>query len=133
MCRFQVSSTNPPESIPELNETNSTSANSKPEQERSPTPTLPQPQTQPAKTTCQSQEAPKRRNIPQAFGSPGGQIHKGPTAAGFPHSPQPMRPKAHTIGEGKNCNRWFAWYSVKNIGSQNYTKLAKVVRMSSCS
>ncbi|TMS22000.1 Actin filament-associated protein 1-like 2 [Larimichthys crocea] len=36
--------------------------------------------------------------IPQAFSSSGVQIHKVQTAAGFPHSPQPLRPKSHTIG-----------------------------------
>ncbi|XP_026207056.1 actin filament-associated protein 1-like 2 isoform X2 [Anabas testudineus] len=64
--------------------------------EISTTPTSPQPQAHSVQTSYQSQETPRR--VPQAFGGAGGQIHKGPTAAGFPHSPQPMRPKAHTIG-----------------------------------
>ncbi|XP_074475325.1 actin filament-associated protein 1-like 2 isoform X1 [Sebastes fasciatus] len=88
-----------PESTPVLNGTSSTS--SKPEQERPPTPTPPQPQTQPVKTSSQSQETPKRTSlgIPQAFNSPGVQIHKGPAvSAGLPQSPRPLRPKAHTIG-----------------------------------
>ncbi|XP_070707728.1 actin filament-associated protein 1-like 2 [Pempheris klunzingeri] len=92
-----------PEPTPVLNGTSSTSATSKPEQECPLTPTSPQPQTQQVKTSSQSQETPKRTTlaIPQAFSSSGVQIQKGPTfqtAAGFPHSPQPLRPKAHTIG-----------------------------------
>ncbi|XP_044033635.1 actin filament-associated protein 1-like 2 isoform X2 [Siniperca chuatsi] len=92
-----------PDSTPVLNGTSSTSATSKPEQECPLTPTPPQPQTQPVKTSSQSQESPKRTSlgIPQAFISSGVQIHKGPTfqsASGLPHSPQPLRPKAHTIG-----------------------------------
>ncbi|XP_042363573.1 actin filament-associated protein 1-like 2 isoform X2 [Plectropomus leopardus] len=97
----EVVSTNrpEPESTPVINGTSSTSVTSKPEQEQPPTPS--QPQTQPVKTSTQSQETPKRSNvgIPQAFTSSGGQIHKGQTlSAGFPHSPHPQRPKAHTIG-----------------------------------
>ncbi|XP_039990782.1 actin filament-associated protein 1-like 2 isoform X3 [Xiphias gladius] len=101
----EVSSTNPPEPepTPVLNETSLTSATSKPEQAAPPCPTPQQSQTQPLKTTAQSQETPKRLTlgITQAFNSSGGQLHKGPTvhtSAGFPHSPQPLRPKAHTIG-----------------------------------
>ncbi|XP_056221885.1 actin filament-associated protein 1-like 2 isoform X1 [Seriola aureovittata] len=103
----EVSPTNSsePEPTPVLNGTSLTPATCKPEQACPPT-TTPQPQqSQPnqLKTTSQSQETPKRMNlgIPQAFNSPGGQAHKGPavhTAAGFPHSPQPLRPKAHTVG-----------------------------------
>ncbi|GAA6214270.1 actin filament-associated protein 1-like 2 isoform X1 [Lates japonicus] len=96
----EVSSANPPEPepTPVLNGTSLTSATSKPEQAHPQTPT-PQ-QTQPLKPAPQSQETPKRTSlgIPQAFTSSGVQVHKGPTAAGFPHSPQPLRPKAHTIG-----------------------------------
>ncbi|XP_038591697.1 actin filament-associated protein 1-like 2 isoform X1 [Micropterus salmoides] len=92
-----------PESAPMLNGTSSTSAACKPEEERPPTPTPPRPQTQPVKTSSQSQETPKRTSlgITQTFLSSGVQVHKGqtfPTASGLPHSPQPMRPKAHTIG-----------------------------------
>ncbi|XP_051274492.1 actin filament-associated protein 1-like 2 isoform X2 [Dicentrarchus labrax] len=89
-----------PDSTPVLNGTSSTSATSKPEQELPPTLTPPQPQTQPVKTSSQSQETPKRTSlgIPQVFNSPGVQMHKGVTAAGLPHSPQPLRPKAYTIG-----------------------------------
>ncbi|CAK6974628.1 actin filament-associated protein 1-like 2 isoform X2 [Scomber scombrus] len=94
----EVTSTDPPETepTPVLNGTSSTSATSKPEQEcpRTPTPPQPQPQpqtqTQAPKTSSQSQETPKRNFSP-----------KGPmaqTATGFPHSPQPPRPKAFTIG-----------------------------------
>uniref|UniRef100_A0A3P8THS8 Actin filament-associated protein 1-like 2 n=1 Tax=Amphiprion percula TaxID=161767 RepID=A0A3P8THS8_AMPPE len=90
------------EPTPPLNGINSASATSKPAQEppQTPTPT----QTQPVKTSPQSQETPKRTSlgIPQAPSSPGGQIHKTLTAqssaAARPHSPQPLRPKAHTIG-----------------------------------
>ncbi|KAG7507928.1 hypothetical protein JOB18_049254 [Solea senegalensis] len=97
----EVSSSNSPEPepMPASNETqSSTSAASKPEQVSSPSPS-PQ-QTPPLKTTSQSQETPKRTSveIPQAFTS---SVHKGGTAltaSGFPHSPQPLRPKAHTIG-----------------------------------
>ncbi|XP_059180351.1 actin filament-associated protein 1-like 2 [Centropristis striata] len=92
-----------PDSTPVLNGTSSTSVTSKPEQERTPTPTpTPTPrQPQPVKTSSQSQETPKRTSvgIPQAFASPGVQVHKGPTvSAGVPHSQLPLRPKAHTIG-----------------------------------
>ncbi|XP_027145388.1 actin filament-associated protein 1-like 2 isoform X2 [Larimichthys crocea] len=90
-----------PDTTPVLNGTSPTSATSKPEQERPPTPSpASQPQTQPVKTSSQSQETPKRMSlgIPQAFSSSGVQIHKVQTAAGFPHSPQPLRPKSHTIG-----------------------------------
>lgn len=92
--------------MPALNGTNVASATSKPEQERAQTPTPSQPQTQPVKTSTQSQETTKKTSlgITQAFNSFGGQIHKSPTshtAAARPHSPQPARPKAHTIGQGK--------------------------------
>ncbi|TKS89619.1 Actin filament-associated protein 1-like 2 [Collichthys lucidus] len=90
-----------PDTTPVLNGTSPTSATSKPEQERPQTPSpASQPQTQPVKTSSQSQETPKRTSlgIPQAFSSSGVQIHKVQTAAGFPHSPQPLRPKSHTIG-----------------------------------
>uniref|UniRef100_UPI0037E88B4D actin filament-associated protein 1-like 2 n=1 Tax=Semicossyphus pulcher TaxID=241346 RepID=UPI0037E88B4D len=88
-----------PESTPELNGTSST----RQEQERPPTPNPPQAQTQPPKTSSLSQETPKRTlEIPQVFNpssSSGVQIHnKSLLPAGFPQSPQPMRPKAHTIG-----------------------------------
>ncbi|XP_076616747.1 actin filament-associated protein 1-like 2 isoform X2 [Chaetodon auriga] len=97
----EVISTNHPEPDSMSNGTSSTSSTSKPEQGCPLTPTPPQPQTQPVKTS--SQETPKRTSlgIPQAFNSSGTQIHKGLTvqaAAGLPHSPQPQRPKAHTIG-----------------------------------
>ncbi|XP_075948994.1 actin filament-associated protein 1-like 2 [Anarhichas minor] len=91
----EVISTNRTEATPVSNVT------SKPEQENPPTPTPPQPQTQPVKTLSQSQETPKRTSvgIPQAFSSSGGQINKGPSgSAGLPHSPHPLRPKAHTMG-----------------------------------
>ncbi|CAI5658880.1 unnamed protein product [Oreochromis niloticus] len=92
-----------PDSMPALNGTNVASATSKPEQERAQTPTPSQPQTQPVKTSTQNQETTKKTSlgITQAFNSFGGQIHKSPTshtAAARPHSPQPARPKAHTIG-----------------------------------
>ncbi|XP_065805678.1 actin filament-associated protein 1-like 2 isoform X3 [Labrus bergylta] len=95
-----------PESMPELNGTSS--ATSKPEQELPLIPNLPQPQTQPVRISSQSQETPKRTlGIPQVFNSSsssssGMQIHnKTPvvqTGSGFPQSPQPLRPKSHTIG-----------------------------------
>ncbi|XP_026171279.1 actin filament-associated protein 1-like 2 isoform X2 [Mastacembelus armatus] len=99
----EVSTTNPPAPTPVINGTGSTSANSKPEQERPLTPTPPQPHTQVVKTLSQNQETPKKISlgISQAFNFSGGQIQKGPTvqtASGLPHSPQPLRPKAHTIG-----------------------------------
>ncbi|KAA8581542.1 hypothetical protein FQN60_003123 [Etheostoma spectabile] len=87
-----------PDSTPVLHETSSTSI-SKPEQEQPLTPTPPQPQ--PVKTSSQSQDTPKRTSlgIPQVFSSSGVQIHKSPTiSAELPRSPQPLRPKAHTIG-----------------------------------
>ncbi|XP_030610643.1 actin filament-associated protein 1-like 2 isoform X1 [Archocentrus centrarchus] len=92
-----------PESTPALNGTNLVSAAGKPEQEGAQIPTPSQPQTQPVKTSSQSQETTKKTSlgIPQAFNSFGAHIHKGPTshpAAASPHSPQPLRPKAHTIG-----------------------------------
>nr|XP_019938215.1 PREDICTED: actin filament-associated protein 1-like 2 [Paralichthys olivaceus] len=99
----EVTSTNPsePEPTPVLNGTSLTSAASKPEQTRPTTPTPQQAPPQSLKPTSQSLETPKRTSlgIPSAFSSPGG--HKGQTGhttAGFPHSPQPLRPKAHTIG-----------------------------------
>ncbi|XP_071319727.1 actin filament-associated protein 1-like 2 isoform X3 [Trachinotus anak] len=95
---FSPANTSEPEPTPVLN---GTSATGKPEQAcpPPPTPQPQQPQTQPPKPTSQSQETPKRMSlgIPQVFNSSGGQAHKGP-AAGFPQSPQPQRPKAHTIG-----------------------------------
>ncbi|XP_029311861.1 actin filament-associated protein 1-like 2 isoform X2 [Cottoperca gobio] len=90
-----------PDSTPVLDGTSSSSITSKAEPELPPTPTPIQPQTQPVKTSSQSQETPKRTSvgIPQVFNSLGVQINKGPTvSAGLPHSPSPMRPKAHTIG-----------------------------------
>ncbi|XP_053269916.1 actin filament-associated protein 1-like 2 isoform X2 [Pleuronectes platessa] len=99
----EVTSTDPsePEPTPDLYETSLPSAASKPEPTRPSTPTPQHAQLQPLKTTSQSQETSKRMSlgIPPVFSSPGG--HKGPTghtAAGFPHSPQPLRPKAHTMG-----------------------------------
>ncbi|XP_044193848.1 actin filament-associated protein 1-like 2 isoform X1 [Thunnus albacares] len=88
----EVTSANPsePEPTPVLNGTSSTSAISKAEQERPLTPTPPQTQTQVPKPSSQSQETPKRTFNPK---SPMVQ-----TAAGLPHSPQPPRPKAFTIG-----------------------------------
>ncbi|KAM9837249.1 actin filament-associated protein 1-like 2 [Aulostomus maculatus] len=83
-----------PESTPVINGTSATSSTNNAEQERSPTPTQPQLQTQPAKTLTQIQEPTKRAFSP-------GQIHKGLTSqtpAGFPHSPQPLRPKAFSLG-----------------------------------
>ncbi|XP_011604547.1 actin filament-associated protein 1-like 2 isoform X1 [Takifugu rubripes] len=80
---------------------NKTSSTNKPEQEQPQTPTPPQAQAQPLKTSSQSQETPKKSSlgIPQAFSSSGVQVHRGlHTAAGFPQSPQPLRPKAHTVG-----------------------------------
>ena len=101
MCLLQVTSTDPPETepTPVLNGTSSTPAISKPEQECPLTPTPPQPQTQTQtqtqapKTSSQSQETPKRNFSPK--------VPMTQTAAGFPHSPQPPRPKAFTIGEDK--------------------------------
>ncbi|XP_053196703.1 actin filament-associated protein 1-like 2 isoform X2 [Scomber japonicus] len=94
----EVTSTDPPETepTPVLNGTSSTPAISKPEQECPLTPTPPQPQTQTQtqtqapKTSSQSQETPKRNFSPK--------VPMTQTAAGFPHSPQPPRPKAFTIG-----------------------------------
>ncbi|XP_023196465.1 actin filament-associated protein 1-like 2 isoform X6 [Xiphophorus maculatus] len=79
-----------PDSTPVLNGPNSASSSSKAEQQRSRSPS----QSQPVKT--QSQETSKRSSlgVPQGFTLPGAQ--KCPT--GLPHSPQPTRPKAHTIG-----------------------------------
>lgn len=88
-----------PDSSPVVNGTSSTSITSKPEPELPQTPPPPQPQ--PVKTSSQSQETPKRNSvgISQAFTSPGVQINKGQTVStGLPHSPVPLRPKAHTIG-----------------------------------
>ncbi|XP_016517381.1 actin filament-associated protein 1-like 2 isoform X3 [Poecilia formosa] len=88
----EVTSTNrtEPESSPVLNGPNSASSPSKAEQQRSRSPSQPQP------VKTQSQETSKRSSlgVPQAFSLPGAQ--KSP--AGFPHSPQPARPKAYTIG-----------------------------------
>ncbi|RVE59487.1 hypothetical protein OJAV_G00188980 [Oryzias javanicus] len=59
--------------------------------------TSPQPQTQPGKNFPPSQETSKKSSleIPKAFTSSVVEIQKVPP---FPHSPQPGRPKAHTIG-----------------------------------
>ncbi|CAJ1081035.1 actin filament-associated protein 1-like 2 isoform X1 [Xyrichtys novacula] len=101
----EVTSTNPaePEPTPALNGTSA--AAGKPELERPPSPNTPQQQSQPVKTLSQNQETPKRTlEIPQVFNSPssGVQIHSKslvvPNASGFPQSPQPLRPKSHTIG-----------------------------------
>lgn len=87
-----------PDSTPVVNVPNSLTSSGKQEQQRSQSPQ----QTPPVKTPSQCQETSKRNSlgIPQAFSSPGAQMHKGPTTAGawLPHSPQPARPKAHTIG-----------------------------------
>ncbi|XP_047232615.1 actin filament-associated protein 1-like 2 isoform X4 [Girardinichthys multiradiatus] len=80
----KVTSTNctEPDSSPVLNGPDSTSSSSKPDQQRSQSPAAIQPQTQPVKTPSESREISKRSSLgfPQAF------------------SPQPARPKAHTIG-----------------------------------
>ncbi|XP_041830457.1 actin filament-associated protein 1-like 2 isoform X2 [Melanotaenia boesemani] len=92
-----------PDSTPELNGLSTVSATSKPEQQP-PASTLSQPHPQPAKILSQSQETPKRTSLglPQAFSCSGTQIHKGQAAHNaatiLPRSPQPLRPKAHTIG-----------------------------------
>ncbi|XP_061564975.1 actin filament-associated protein 1-like 2 isoform X2 [Cololabis saira] len=92
-----------PDSTPVLNGPSTECSTTKPEQQRPPTPTPTQSQNQPVKTSPQSQESPKRATLglPQAFNSSGAQIHKSlaaQTSAGLPHSPQPARPKGHTIG-----------------------------------
>lgn len=61
-------------------------------------------QSQPAKTSSQSQETPKRTTLStlQAFNNTGALTHRGQTLqadVGTPRSPQPARPKAHTIGK----------------------------------
>ncbi|CAG5906282.1 unnamed protein product [Menidia menidia] len=98
-------SCNEPESTTVLNGLNSPSASNKPEQQAPQSPAPPHLQSSPVKTPFQSQETPKKTSleIPQAFSSPGTQIQKGQvaqTAAAVthPHSPQPARPKAHTVG-----------------------------------
>ncbi|XP_062270284.1 actin filament-associated protein 1-like 2 isoform X2 [Platichthys flesus] len=100
---FEGTSTDPsePEPTPDLYETSLSSTASRPEPTGPSTPTPQHAQLQPLKTTSQSQEMSKRMSlgIPTVFSSPGG--HKGTTghtAAGFPHSPQLLRPKAHTMG-----------------------------------
>uniref|UniRef100_A0A3P8VBP0 Actin filament-associated protein 1-like 2 n=1 Tax=Cynoglossus semilaevis TaxID=244447 RepID=A0A3P8VBP0_CYNSE len=89
------------ETTPTPNGTSSTSAvNDQEHLSQSPT-QLPS-QTEPVKASPPGQETPKKTSveIPQAFSPCGGQ--KGPTggstAAGFSRSPQPLRPKAHTLG-----------------------------------
>ncbi|XP_067344342.1 actin filament-associated protein 1-like 2 isoform X2 [Channa argus] len=93
----EVSSANLPEPTAVVNETSSSYAGCKPEQERPLTPTS-HPQTKPVRSSSQSQETTKKMSlgIPQVLISAGGQ--KGPTTAGFPHSPQLLRPKAYTMG-----------------------------------
>lgn len=90
----EVISTNrtEPESTPAVNGIGSTTTPSKPEQDQQLTPPQPQPHIQPVKTSSQSQETPKRTSL----GIP--QIHKSQTAPVHPHSPQPPRPKAQTLG-----------------------------------
>ncbi|KAM9426463.1 actin filament-associated protein 1-like 2 isoform 2-T2 [Pholidichthys leucotaenia] len=89
-----------PEPTPVVSSKSSIPPMSKQEQAQIPTP--PQPLIQPAKTSSPSQETPKKTSlgIPAAFNSFGGQTHKNPTqtAAASPHSPQPTRPKAYSIG-----------------------------------
>ncbi|KAF0025455.1 hypothetical protein F2P81_022336 [Scophthalmus maximus] len=101
----EVTSTDPPEPepTPASSDPSLSPAASKQEQASPPAPSPQEYQAQPLKPACQSQEAPKRMSlgIPQAFASSGAPVLKGPpvhTAAGFPHSPQPLRPKAHTMG-----------------------------------
>lgn len=74
-------------------------------------------QSQPAKTSSQNQETPKRTSMSslQAFNNTGVLPHRGQTLqadVGPPRSPQPARPKAHTIGKdvkcGKPANDWRA-------------------------
>lgn len=117
-----------------LNGTSPTSATSKPEQERPPTPSpASQPQTQPVKTSSQSQETPKRMSlgIPQAFSSSGVQIHKVQTAAGFPHSPQPLRPKSHTIGKGKKQAQCVRFFRKKCLTRMNFIEQMQLLLFSS--
>lgn len=83
-----------PEPAPVLNGIASTAAASEVVKERPPTPTPPQPQSQSSKPSSQSQE-PMRRTFSPSLG------HRGlmnQPAVGFPHSPQPLRPKAFTLG-----------------------------------
>lgn len=103
MQHFKVSTAAHPEpaSTPLLNGTSSTTSASKLESEPPVTSTS---QTPPAKTSSQSQESPKRTSLGtlQAFNNPGVLIHRGQMLladVGHPRSPQPPRPKAHTIGE----------------------------------
>lgn len=89
-----------PASTPLLNGTSSTTSASKLESEPPVTSASP---TQPAKTSSQSQETPKRTSLGplQAFNNPGVLLHRGQMLqadVGRPRSPQPPRPKAHTIG-----------------------------------
>lgn len=99
--QFQVIPSDPAQAdlMPVLNKTSSTN---KPEQEPPRTPTPPQaPTLQPLKIS-QSQETPKKSSlgIPQAISSSGVQVQRGlQQTAGFPQSPQPLRPKAHAVGE----------------------------------
>lgn len=98
MHQFQVISPDhtEPDSTPEI-----TNLTNKPEPDEAVTPIA---QTQPVKTSPQSQETPKKTSleIAQAFSFSGVQSHKSLTlqnATGLPRSPQPPRPKAHLIGE----------------------------------
>uniref|UniRef100_A0A3B3CWF3 Actin filament-associated protein 1-like 2 n=1 Tax=Oryzias melastigma TaxID=30732 RepID=A0A3B3CWF3_ORYME len=82
---------------PSSNGSSSTSAPNKLEPNRLQFITSPQNQTQPGRNFPPSQETSKKSSleIPKAFTSSVVEIHKVPP---FPHSPQPARPKAHTIG-----------------------------------
>uniref|UniRef100_A0A3Q2DEV1 Actin filament-associated protein 1-like 2 n=1 Tax=Cyprinodon variegatus TaxID=28743 RepID=A0A3Q2DEV1_CYPVA len=77
---------------------------SKPNQQRSFSPTSIVAQTQPTKTSSPGQDISKRNSlgVPRAYSPPAAQTHKGgtthTTASWIPNSPQPGRPKAHTIG-----------------------------------
>lgn len=80
-------------------------------------PLAPSSQSQPAKTLSQSQETSKRTSLAslQAFNNTGVLTHRGQTLqayVGAPKSPQPARPKAHTVGKdvksGKPANVWRA-------------------------
>lgn len=87
-----------PASTPLSNGTGSSPSRSQLEPEPRPPPAS---LTQPAKTSSQSLETPKRASLgpPQAFNR--GQALQ--ADVGAPRSPQPARPKAHSIGEGLKC------------------------------
>lgn len=111
-----------PASTSVLNGPTSPTAPSKLEQTLLQVTTSPQPHTQQGRNSPQSQELPRKSSleIPKAFISSVADIHKGPS---FLHSPQPARPKAHTIGEQQS----FSGFCIEGMCSCDHVHLQALV------